>query len=670
MKTDRPLKEFVAEAEDLLESASQALLSIEAGLSAGGVDPDTVNGLFRDIHSFKGLAGIFGLKEPSELAHRMETLLDAIRLGRVSINSDVLDALFESASVLSRLVRQAAEREPFEDITDMLSALDVAVRSAEAPPADRSILSEISLDASILKALTEYEERRLIENIQGQKNILMIKASYELANFEDGIKKLNALLKKHGEIICTLPTSEGGTGISFSIVVGTKENAESLRSAVRLPNVVIEQVPTIPGKARPSGQKTEKTGLKSASNTVRVDISKLDGLMNVVGDLHLAKNAVSRIARELSLVPAATGYAADLNKVHRNLERKLNELQAGILDVRMVPIGQIFTRLRQMVRKYVHGSEKEIDLELMGEETELDKVMIEDLADPLMHLIHNAIDHGVEPPEERKRLGKPPRGVVRVSAYPKGNQVVITVEDDGKGMDPRVILSKAVEKGLIGPHHGLDPELDKKEILDLIFLPGFSTKEIVTEISGRGVGLDVVKKHVSKLSGLIDIETRVGEGTKYILTLPITLAIIKALVVEAGGRVFSIPLGSVLEIVRAIPAQIQTVESKEVMLIRDETVPLLRLSRVFGLPDGDGRKLFYVILTGLAERRLGIVVDRLRDQQDIVIKPIGKRFANTVGIAGATELSVGERRVVLVLDVESILEAAFKKRADAGGFIN
>ena len=355
-----------------------------------------------------------------------------------------------------------------------------------------------------------------------------------------------------------------------------------------------------------------------------------------------------------------TGLSVDLHKALRGLERKLNELQEGILEVRMVPIGQIFKRLAQLVRKYAKETGKEIDLDLSGEETELDKLMIEDLADPLMHLIRNAIDHGIEPPDVRRNLGKSERGRVSLSAFPKGNHVVVTVEDDGAGMDAAVILAKAVEKGILQPDHSLDPTSDSHEIFDLIFLPGFTTRDTVTEISGRGVGMDVVKRNVSKLSGMIDIQTEPGLGTAFILTLPITLAILKALVVESGGETFAIPLSSVREIHQASAGQVETVEGREVMAVRDEMIPLLRITHVFNLAAGDERNTFYVVLVGIAERRLGIIVESLRDQQEIVIKPLGKRLADIPGIAGATEL--GDRRgVVLVLDVESLIDGTLKR---------
>jgi two-component system chemotaxis sensor kinase CheA len=287
--------------------------------------------------------------------------------------------------------------------------------------------------------------------------------------------------------------------------------------------------------------------------------------------------------------------------------------------------------------------------------------MIEDLADPLMHMIRNSIDHGIEAPDVRARQGKPERGTVQLTAFPKGNHVIVTVEDDGAGIDPRVVLAKAVEKGIIDAGHGLDPLADRKEVLDLIFLPGFTTSEQVTEISGRGVGMDVVKKNVSKLSGIIDIETETGAGTRFTIMLPITLAIIKALVIEAGGQIFTIPLNSVLETIRISPERIETVETREVMAVRDETIPLIRLSQVFNLTAERDRQWLYVILVGLAERRLGIVVDGLRGQQEIIIKPLGKRLSTIPGIAGATDL--GDKRMVLVLDVESLIGGTMKKTA-------
>jgi two-component system, chemotaxis family, sensor kinase CheA len=657
MKSDRPIQDFLAEAEDILETANQALMSLDDAKGSGRANPDTVNGLFRALHSFKGLAGMFGLKALADLSHKLEFLLDEVRLDKVSLGRDTLDALADTLGLLGRLVQQTGKGLPLEDIAGALVRIDRILAAKSSDAAGPTLLSQVAIDPAVLQVLTEYEEHRLTENVRERKNLFLVRVSFSFAEFESGIRILTETLKHHGEIICTLPTaSTGGDGIGFTIMVGTSATQEALAVAANLPNTSFEVVPRM-DDSRMQEVRPEMTTLKTVSNTVRVDIHKLDSLMSSVGELHIIKSEIGRIALDLRGQQGFTGIAVNLTKAYKNLERRLNEIQEGILDVRMVPIGQIFTRLAQTVRKYAREAGKEIDLEIRGEETELDKLMVEDLADPLMHLIRNAIDHGIAKPDARKLQGKPERGLVRLTAFPTGNHVVITVEDDGSGIDPRVLLAKAREKGLVEDE--LDAERDRKEVLDLIFLPGFTTSETVTEISGRGVGMDVVKRNVSRLSGMIDIETETGVGTTFILTLPITLAIIKALIIEASGRRFAVPLGSVLEVVRVRPEQIETIETREVMAIRDETIPLLRLSDAFSLQQADQQETHFVVLVGLADRKLGLVVDRLRGQQEIVIKPLGSRLADTPGIAGATEL--GDKIVVLVLDVESLIEGTMKK---------
>ena len=662
MKSDRPIQDFLAEAEDILETPNQALMSLDDAKGGGRADPDTVNGLFRALHSFKGLAGMFGLKALADLSHKLEFLLDEVRLGKVSLGRDTLDALADTLGLLGRLVQQTGKGLPLEDIAGALDRIDRILTAKSADAAGPTLLSQVAIDPAVLQVLTEYEEHRLTENVRERKNLFLVRVSFSFAEFESGIRILTETLKHHGEIICTLPTaSAGGDGIGFTIMVGTSATQDALAAATNLPNTSFEAVPRM-DDSRMQEVRPEMTTLKTVSNTVRVDIHKLDSLMSSVGELHIIKSEIGRIALDLRGQQGFTGIAVTLTKAYKNLERRLNEIQEGILDVRMVPIGQIFTRLAQTVRKYAREAGKEIDLEIRGEETELDKLMVEDLADPLMHLIRNAIDHGIAKPDVRKLQGKPERGLVRLTAFPTGNHVVITVEDDGGGIDPHVLLTKAREKGLVEDE--LDAERDRKEVLDLIFLPGFTTSETVTEISGRGVGMDVVKRNVSRLSGMIDIETETGVGTTFILTLPITLAIIKALIIEASGRRYAVPLGAVLEVMRVRPEQIETIETREVMAIRDETIPLLRLSDAFSLQQADQQETHFVVLVGLAERKLGLVVDRLRGQQEIVIKPLGSRLADTPGIAGATEL--GDKVVVLVLDVESLIEGTMKKAAARG----
>jgi two-component system chemotaxis sensor kinase CheA len=384
---------------------------------------------------------------------------------------------------------------------------------------------------------------------------------------------------------------------------------------------------------------------------VRVDIRKLDRLMNVVGELVLVKNGVARLAERLRAGDEVARLGLELFREARALDRRLAELQSGVLEVRMVPLGQIFEKLARMVHKVARELGKEVDFQVEGSEVELDKLIVEELSDPLMHLIRNALDHGVEPPDARAAAGKPRLAAVRLAAAQKGSRVVIAVEDDGAGMDERRIRDAAVRRGLVSAEAAA--ELGRIEALNLIFLPGFSTAREVTALSGRGVGMDVVRNNIGNLSGIIDVHTEPGRGTRFEITLPVTLAIVRALVVGVSGQSYAVPLNSVLEILEVRPAEIRTIETREVVSLRGATVPLVRLGRHFGLAPSEAPGALYVVVVGLAQRRLGIAVDSLQGQSDVVVKPLGRALAGVRGIAGATDL--GGRRTVLVLDVGAII---------------
>jgi two-component system chemotaxis sensor kinase CheA len=315
-----------------------------------------------------------------------------------------------------------------------------------------------------------------------------------------------------------------------------------------------------------------------------------------------------------------------------------------------VPIGQIYNKLSRMIRKLSRETNKQIDLQFFGEDTELDKIMIEQLSDPLMHIIRNAIDHGIETPEERKRIGKPENGLIRLSAFQRGNNVVIQIQDDGRGINIRKIQEHARKRGLIDKER----EIDMRECVDLIFSPGFSSTEEVTELSGRGVGLDVVKRNISDLKGSINVLTEEAHGTTFEITLPITLAIIQALIVKAADSKYAIPLSSVSETVRISAPEIQTVERKEVYYLRDKTLPLIRINEVFKLAPSDLISKLFIVVVKVAEQNMGLLVDELVGQQEIVIKSMGEKLKDIPGVAGATE--IGEKKPILVLDPESMVE--------------
>ncbi|MFL5322332.1 MAG: chemotaxis protein CheA [Myxococcaceae bacterium] len=396
------------------------------------------------------------------------------------------------------------------------------------------------------------------------------------------------------------------------------------------------------------------TSLRSLTQTVRVDIRRLDALMNAVGELLLIKANVQRLADSAQAGGShniSKLWGQELGRESRQLERKLDELQSGILDVRMVPLGQVFDKLARLVRRIAREAGKEIDFAITGEEVELDKLIVEELSDPLMHLIRNSIDHGVESPNDRVDSGKLRRGTISLSARQQGNHVVVEVKDDGAGIDERRVREVAISRGLLTSTQA--DELGRRELLNLIFLPGFSTAKNVSELSGRGVGLDVVKNNIANLSGIIDVQSERGRGTTFTLTLPLTLAIIRALVVSVSERTYAVPLNSVLEIISVETKDIRTVERREVVDLRGQTLQLVRLARLFQHNERPLQRM-YVVVVGLAQERLGIAVDELLGQQDIVTKPLGGRLQGLRGISGATDL--GNRRTVLVLDVGALME--------------
>jgi two-component system chemotaxis sensor kinase CheA len=405
-----------------------------------------------------------------------------------------------------------------------------------------------------------------------------------------------------------------------------------------------------------------ETSLRSLTQTVRVDISRLDGLMNSIGELLLIRSNIDRLAEAarnssgVNALPKFWGH--ELQREARALERKLDELQKGVLDVRMVPLGQVFDKLARLMRRLVRESGKEADFDIAGGDVELDKLIVEELSDPLMHLLRNALDHGIELPDVRRAQGKSGRGLIRLKAQQRGNHVVIEVGDDGAGLDEARIRQVAIARGLVTEEQ--TEEMERADLLNLVFQPGFSTRADVSELSGRGVGLDVVKTNLARLSGLIDTDSRRGLGTTFVLTLPLTLAIIRALMVTASNRMYAVPLNSVLEIVSVKTSELSTIERREVFDVRGQTLPFIRLARVFGLEE-QPRAQHFVVIVGLAQQRVGLAVDELAGQQDIVTKPLGGRLRAVPGISGATEL--GDRRAVLVLDIGSLMDELLRPRA-------
>jgi len=724
-RTARAYREFVSEAEEILERMRGDLSDLaDQRAEDGDVDPDLVNSLFRAAHSLKGLAGMFGLDALSELAHHLEDVLDGMRLGRLALDSPAARLLDEAVGVFAGqlgALRDGKGEEDAEALSALVARIDAAVR--EVPAADGE-LAGLDLDPALLRALTEYEEHRLHENMRRGRRIVLVEATFEIMAFDEGLAELTAAVRESGEVLSTLPAPGAApeSQIRFGLLAATALDPQRLRGALDFPHATVRLVwepsaetaeapsPTparasrreggatgahpqkgasergaqgAPGAGTPEESASVDTGetsagatgatltseapsaegpeiasLKSISDTVRVDIRKLDELMNLVGELVIQRTAVASVARRLLAEPATVRLGQELEKTHKLLDRRIQDLQAGVLEVRMVPLRQVFDKLSRVVRRLRRDLDKEVHLEMRGADTELDKLIIEELVDPLMHVVRNAFDHAIEPASERTAAGKPAQGTIRIEAFQRGNHVVIEVADDGRGIDPERVRARAVERGLVAADEVLSP----REVLDLVFEPGLSTRDEVTETSGRGVGMDVVKANLTALGGVVDLRSRPGQGTTVSLTLPITLAIIQALVVGVADQRYAIPLNAVLESLIVEPDQIQRSEGRELLNLRGEPLLLRRLAREFGLA-GAGAEKPYVVVVGLGDARLGIVVDHLEGQQDTVIKPVQGPAADVRGIAGATEL--GDLGAVLVLDVAALVEDAGRRREAA-----
>ncbi|MEK7306168.1 MAG: chemotaxis protein CheA [Nitrospirota bacterium] len=657
------LSSVIAEAEEIIDGLNQNLLAMEAS-DKSNVKPDLLNSVFRAAHTLKGISGMAGLKKVSDLSHRMEELLDGLRMGRLRLTGKLLDTLFESVDTLRKLLEMASSGSV--DVMDLAPVLKkIEAEASSNPDKEPSIApAGVELSQDIYKVLTEYETHRLNENIKSGMGLYEIKARFKFESFDKDLVDLNKKLQEIGEIITTLPSTgmSPESGIEFNLIIGTGKDHLSIQNALDGESVEISVIGGGKIKAAqaekdeeapPQSMRGDTTeSIKSLAKTIRVDIAKLDSLLNMVGELVLTKSVISRISKDLLREGLVAIDVSELQKASQDLDRKVSILQGELVEARMIPIGQVFERLLRIVRKISKELNKEVTLLISGEETKLDKSMVEEIADPLMHLVRNAIDHGIEGKEERLNGGKPEAGNIKLSAQQKGNSVVLEVEDDGAGVDLSKVYKKALERGLLEE----SKEYGQKELFSFLFLPGFTTKEEATDVSGRGVGLDVVAKNIGKLGGMVDMDTELGKGTKFTLTLPITMVIIKALIVSVGGETFAIPINSVSESLMIKKSDIRTVEKHGVIQLRDRTLSLLWLREIFALPSKEESERIYVIVVGLAEKRLGLIVDAIEGQQEVVIKSIGKILKDIPGIAGATEL--GNRKTILVLDIGALIDEA------------
>ncbi|UCF29840.1 MAG: chemotaxis protein CheA [bacterium] len=670
---DQSLSDFVSEAEDILDSLEDSISQLMDISTDDHRKPDIINAIFRSAHSLKGLSGMLNLDNLSDLSHHVESLLDSVRLNKIALDDDIVDLLSYGVQLINRMVHAVAEGagDSSVSVDEFLRELE-KLGSEEVSGSAPDLSEFVDVPEGLTEVLSEYEEHRFRDNIEREVPLYRVICHLPFDTFDVRLRDLSEGIREVGELLTTLPQTDGvaeGT-IGFQLYFTAREDGERLRDRLQSDGVSLEQVLyrqrrpqtmadsfALEASEGPEGERGYfEDEIKGVSNTVRVDIAKLDNLMNLVGELVILRSNFTSIAGRLReiLFDVGSDSLLELEKTSVQMEKMLIDLRDGVMDIRMVPMGQLFSRLQRVSKKIARELNKKVNFEFSGGDTELDKMIMEEMVSPLLHMVRNSIDHGIENSEERKAKGKRETGMVRLSAYQQGNHVVLEVEDDGAGIDLEGVRRSAIRRGVLREGE----ELSEEDILSLLFKPGFSTKETVTGISGRGVGMDVVRKEIENIGGAVEVHSVKDRGTRVTLTLPITLAILQALLVRTGSRVFAIPMGSILETIQLESGDIRTMQGIEVVNLRDRTLPLLRLENIFELPRADDGNETYAVIIGMGNRIMGLVAQELLGKQDIVIKPLGEAFAKSVGLAGAAEL--GDQSTVLVLDVAGLMLEAIR----------
>ncbi len=610
------VESFIEESKEILENLNSDLVELESSPE----DEELLNKIFRSFHTLKGTSGFLSLNKTTLVTHRCEDILNKLRKGQAKLTSELMDVILEAYDVINLLL-SSIEMNKNEDveIDDIVAKLEKTIKQ---------------LESGGLEAVENGKKEK-------KKKAPKKKASKSEKKEKEAVK----------EEAAEESSAEGGEQTAEAVEL-VEEEAEQKEAENK--NQKQEKVNADKIVAR---NLASKNGIKGESS-IRVDVKRLDDLLNIVSELVLGRNQLQQAFQKIASEHEGWDAVKILGEATKQIDLMTNELQLVVMKTRMVKIGKVFNKFPRLVRDLSKETGKNVKLEIRGEDTELDKTLIEEINDPLVHLVRNSIDHGIESPEERKKAGKPTEGTIWLEAYPEGNNIVIVVKDDGKGIDPAVIKKKAIEKGLITAEKA--EELSKQEIYNLIFLPGFSTAAKVTNISGRGVGMDVVKTNVKKLRGIINIDSEVGKGTTITIKLPLTLAIISGMIVRVQSEYYVIPLNNILEVVRLHVEDIYSVNNREVINVRDEVIPLVSIQEMlYGTKEETENIWQYIIVVGIAESKYGIKVDETIGQKEIVIKSLGSYLGNVPGIAGSTIM--GDGSVVMIIDLAEMLNALMEK---------
>ncbi|GAA8815907.1 chemotaxis histidine kinase/response regulator CheAY2 [Helicobacter pylori] len=644
------MEDFLIEAFEMNEQLDQDLVELEHNPE----DLDLLNRIFRVAHTIKGSSSFLNLNILTHLTHNMEDVLNRARKGEIKITPDIMDVVLRSIDLMKTLL--VTIRDTGSDTNNgKENEIEEAVKQLQAITSQNL---EGAKEGTKEAPKKENQEEAKKENIkENQENKAKTPTAESLAN--------NNPLADEPDLDYTNMSAEE-VEAEIERLLNKRQEADKERRAQKKQEAKPKQE-VAPKTETPKAPKTEtKTKAKAdteenkapsigVEQTVRVDVRRLDHLMNLIGELVLGKNRLIRIYSDVEERYDGEKFLEELNQVVSSISAVTTDLQLAVMKTRMQPVGKVFNKFPRMVRDLSRELGKSIELIIEGEETELDKSIVEEIGDPLIHIIRNSCDHGIEPLEERRRLNKPETGKVQLSAYNEGNHIVIKISDDGKGLDPVMLKEKAIEKGVISER---DAEgMSDREAFNLIFKPGFSTAKVVSNVSGRGVGMDVVKTNIEKLNGIIEIDSEVGVGTTQKLKIPLTLAIIQALLVGVQEEYYAIPLSSVLETVRISQDEIYTVDGKSVLRLRDEVLSLVHLSDIFKVDAIlESNSDVYVVIIGLADQKIGVIVDYLIGQEEVVIKSLGYYLKNTRGIAGATVR--GDGKITLIVDVGAMMDMA------------
>lgn len=631
------MEDFLIEAFEMIEQLDQDLVELENNPQ----DLELLNRIFRVAHTIKGSSSFLNFDTLTHLTHNMEDVLNKARKGELKLSHEIMDVVLPSIDLMKALLISIRDNG-----TDANSGIDIS----ESVKKLQAISNEKSDSAP---AQTTNESKKTtqaptpeVQNPSTSNNPLADEPDLDYSNMseQEVEAEIARLLQKRQEAD-KQKRSEKKKMQNQDALENVQQTQKSQSSENPAP-----KKPENPKKADET--KTPSTGVEQ---TVRVDVRRLDSLMNLIGELVLGKNRLIRIYGDVEERYDGEKFLEELNQVVSSISTVTTDLQLAVMKTRMQPVGKVFNKFPRMVRDLSRELGKNIDLIITGEETELDKSIVEEIGDPLIHIIRNSCDHGIEVPEVRKNAGKAEMGTVELKAYNEGNHIVIEISDDGKGLDPDMLKQKAIEKGVITEREA--DTMTDKEAFGIIFKPGFSTAKSISNVSGRGVGMDVVKTNIEKLNGLIEIESEKGVGTTQKLKIPLTLAIIQALLVGVQEEYYAIPLSSVLETVRVSQDEIYTVDGKSVLRLRDEVLSLVRLADIFKVDAIlEATNEVYVVIIGLADQKIGVIVDYLIGQEEVVIKSLGYYLKNTTGIAGATVR--GDGKITLIVDVAAMMDMA------------